>query len=290
MSFQFSEDDLEQVALKWFEGLGYSVKNGRDSSDNGIMNERESNKDVVLDDRLEAALRRINPELNNSAIEQAMREISIEKSPSLLENNRSFHEMITNGIEVEHYNDDGETINDLVYVFDFDNPGNNDFLAVNQLTVVNGEYKKRPDIVLFINGLPVVVIELKNSTNESVGIEDGYHQLETYKMRIPQLFNHNAVLVTSDGINTKAGSLTADYDRFMTWRTKDGKTEDSSTFRSLDILIHGMLNKEVLLDLIRHFVLFQDDDKGNIVLPYLTYRESIYLNYEMLMNLQFFHL
>ena len=149
------------------------------------MNERESDKDVVLDDRLEAALRRINPELNNSAIEQAIHEISIEKSPSLLENNRSFHEMITNGIEVEHYNDDGETINDLVYVLDFDNPGNNDFLAVNQLTVVNGDYKKRPDIVLFINGLPVVVIELKNSTNESVGIEDGYHQLETYKMRIP---------------------------------------------------------------------------------------------------------
>ncbi|HCW35041.1 MAG TPA: DEAD/DEAH box helicase, partial [Staphylococcus sp.] len=118
MSFQFSEDDLEQVALKWFEGLGYSVKNGRDSGENGIMNERESDKDVVLDDRLEAALRRINPELNNSAIEQAIREISIEKSPSLLENNRSFHEMITNGIEVEHYNDDGETINDLVYVFD----------------------------------------------------------------------------------------------------------------------------------------------------------------------------
>lgn len=278
MIFQFSEDDLEQVALKWFEGLGYSVKNGRDSSDNGIMNERESDKDVVLDDRLEAALRRINPELNNSAIEQAIHEISIEKSPSLLENNRSFHEMITNGIEVEHYNDDGETINDLVYVLDFDNPGNNDFLAVNQLTVVNGDYKKRPDIVLFINGLPVVVIELKNSTNESVGIEDGYHQLETYKMRIPQLFNHNAVLVTSDGVNTKAGSLTADYDRFMTWRTKDGKTEDSSTFRSLDILIHGMLNKEVLLDLIRHFVLFQDDGKGNIVKILAAYHQYYAVN------------
>ncbi|HGO3709496.1 TPA: type I restriction endonuclease subunit R [Staphylococcus aureus] len=278
MSFQFSEDDLEQVALKWFEGLGYSVKNGRDSSDNGIMNERENDKDVVFDDRLEAALRRINPELNNSAIEQAMREISIEKSPSLLENNRSFHEMITNGIEVEHYNDDGETINDLVYVFDFDNPGNNDFLAVNQLTVVNGDYKKRPDIVLFINGLPVVVIELKNSTNESVGIEDGYHQIETYKMRTPQLFNHNAVLVTSDGINTKAGSLTAEYDRFMTWRTKDGKTEDSSTFRSLDILIHGMLNKEVLLDLIRHFVLFQDDGKGNIVKILAAYHQCYAVN------------
>ncbi|MGO2795525.1 MAG: type I restriction endonuclease, partial [Staphylococcus saprophyticus] len=195
MSFQFSEDDLEQVALEWFEELGYTVKNGREISETGITPERESDKDVVLDGRLEAALKRINPELHKNAIQQAIHEISIEKSPNLLENNRTFHEMITNGIEVEHYNDDGETINDLVYVFDFNNPRNNDFLAVNQLTIVNGEYNKRPDIILFINGLPVVVIELKSSTNESVGVVDGYHQLETYKMRIPQLFNHNAVLV-----------------------------------------------------------------------------------------------
>ncbi|WP_192977712.1 type I restriction endonuclease subunit R [Mammaliicoccus vitulinus] len=278
MNFQFSEDDLEQVALEWFEELGYTVKNGREISETGITPERESDKDVVLDNRLEAALRRINPELHNNAIQQAIHEISIEKSPNLLENNRTFHEMITNGVEVEHYNDDGETINDLVYVFDFNNPGNNDFLAVNQLTIVNGDYNKRPDIILFINGLPVVVIELKSSTNESVGVEDGYHQLETYKMRIPQLFNHNAVLVTSDGINTKAGSLTADYDRFMAWRTKDGKIEASSTMASLDVLVHGMLNKEVLLDLIRHFILFQDDGKGHIVKILAAYHQYYAVN------------
>lgn len=278
MNFQFSEDDLEQVALEWFAELGYTIKNGSEISEAGITPERESDKDVVLDNRLEVALRHINPDLHDNAIQQAIREISIEKVPSLLENNRSFHEMITNGIEVEHYNDDGETINDLVYIFDFNNLENNDFLAVNQLTVVNGDYNKRPDIVLFINGLPVVVIELKSSTNESVGIEDGYHQLETYKMRIPQLFNHNAVLVTSDGINTKAGSLTADYDRFMTWRTKDGKTETSSSIATLDVLIHGMLNKEVLLDLIQHFILFQDDDKGHIVKILAAYHQYYAVN------------
>lgn len=278
MSFQFSEDDLEQVALEWFEELGYTVKKGREISETGITPERESDKDVVLDNRLDNALRRINPDLHNNAIQQAIHEISIEKSPNSIENNRIFHEMLTNGIEVEHYNDDGETINDLVYVFDFNNPENNDFLAVNQLTVVNGDYNKRPDVVLFINGLPVVVIELKSSTNESVGVEDGYHQLETYKMRIPQLFNHNAVLVTSDGINTKAGSMTADYDRFMTWRTKDGKTEASSTMASLDVLIHGMLNKEVLLDLIRHFILFQDDGKGHIVKILAAYHQYYAVN------------
>ncbi|MDK9877487.1 type I restriction endonuclease, partial [Staphylococcus equorum] len=278
MSFQFSEDDLEQVALEWFEELGYTVKKGREISETGITPERESDKDVVLDNRLERALRRINPDLHNNAIQQAIHEISIEKSPNSIENNRIFHEMITNGIEVEHYNEDGETINDLVYVFDFNNPENNDFLAVNQLIVVNGDDNKRPDVVLFINGLPVVVIELKSSTNESVGVEDGYHQLETYKMKIPQLFNHNAVLVTSDGINTKAGSMTADYDRFMTWRTKDGKTEASSTMASLDVLIHGMLNKEVLLDLIRHFTLFQDDGKGNIVKILAAYHQYYAVN------------
>ena len=146
------------------------------------------------------------------------------------------------------------------------------------MTVVNGDYTKRPDIVLFINGLPIVVIELKNSTNETVGVEDGYHQLETYKMRIPQLFTFNEVLITSDGINTKAGSLTANYDRFMTWRSKDGETESSSSLASLDVLIHGMLNPETLLDLIRYFVLFQDDGKGHISKILAAYHQYYAVN------------
>ncbi|QHW37533.1 type I restriction endonuclease subunit R [Staphylococcus ursi] len=278
MNFQFSENDLEQVALEWFENLGYTVKHGREVSVTGISPERESDQDVILDGRLEAALRRLNPDLHDDVIQHAIRDISIEQSPHLLENNRYFHELMTNGIEVAHYNASGEVVHDLVNVFDFENPENNDFLAVNQLTVVHGDYRKRPDIVLFINGLPVVVIELKSSTNASVGVEDGYHQLETYKMRIPQLFYHNAILVTSDGINTKAGSLTANYDRFMTWRTKDGQTEASSTMASLDVLIHGMLNKTVLLDLIRHFILFQDEGNGRVVKILAAYHQYYAVN------------
>ncbi|MCI2869168.1 type I restriction endonuclease subunit R [Staphylococcus hominis] len=278
MSFQFSEDDLEQVALEWLQSLGYDYKKGNEISMTGLTPERKSDKDVVLHERLEKALRKINSDIHPRFIEKAIHELTLEKSPNLLENNLTFHENLINGIEIEDYDDEGQSIVEIVKIVDFEHPKNNDFLVVNQFTVVNGDYTKRPDIVLFINGLPIVVIELKNSTNETVGVEDGYHQLETYKMRIPQLFTFNEVLVTSDGINTKAGSLTANYGRFMTWRSKDGETESSSSLASLDVLIHGMLNPETLLDLIRYFVLFQDDGKGHISKILAAYHQYYAVN------------
>ena len=278
MKFQFNEDDLEQVALEWLQSLGYDYKKGNEISMTSLTPERKSDKDVVLHERLEKALRKINSDIHPRFIEKAIHELTLEKSPNLLENNLTFHENLINGIEIEDYDDEGQSVVEIVKIVDFEHPQNNDFFAVNQLTVVNGDYTKRPDIVLFINGLPIVVIELKNSTNETVGVEDGYHQLETYKMRIPQLFTFNEVLVTSDGINTKAGSLTANYDRFMTWRSKDGETESSSSLASLDILIHGMLNPETLLDLIRYFVLFQDDGKGHISKILAAYHQYYAVN------------
>lgn len=278
MNFQFNEDDLEQVALEWLQSLGYEYKKGNEISVVGLTPERKSDKEVVLHERLEKALRKINPDIHPRFVEKAIHELTLEKSPNLLENNLTFHENLINGIEIEDYDDEGQSIVEIVKIVDFVHPQNNDFLAVNQLTIVNGDYTKRPDIVLFVNGLPVVVIELKNSTNETVGVEDGYHQLETYKMRIPQLFTFNEVLVTSDGINTKAGSLTANYDRFMTWRSKDGQTESSSSLASLDVLIHGMLNPETLLDLIRYFVLFQDDGKGHLSKILAAYHQYYAVN------------
>ncbi|MGX0341921.1 type I restriction enzyme, R subunit [Staphylococcus hominis] len=278
MNFQFNEDDLEQVALEWLQSLGYDYKKGNEISLTGLTPERKSDKDVVLHERLEKALRKINSDIHPRFIEKAIHELTLEKSPNLLENNLTFHENLINGIEIEDYDDEGQSIVEIVKIVDFEHPQNNDFLAVNQLTVVNGDYTKRPDIVLFINGLPIVVIELKNSTNETVGVEDGYHQLETYKMRVPQLFTFNEVLITSDGINTKAGSLTANYDRFMTWRSKDGETESPSSLASLDVLIHGMLNSETLLDLIRYFVLFQDDGKGHISKILAAYHQYYAVN------------
>ena len=278
MNFQFNEDDLEQVALEWLQSLGYDYKKGNEISMAGLAPERKSDKYVVLHERLEKALRKINSDIHPRFIEKAIHELTLEKSPNLLENNLTFHENLINGIEIEDYDDEGQSIVEIVKIVDFEHPQNNDFLAVNQFTVVNGDYTKRPDIVLFINGLPIVVIELKNSTNETVGVEDDYHQLETYKMRIPQLFTFNEVLVTSDGINTKAGSLTANYDRFMTWRSKDGETESSSNLASLDVLIHGMLNPETLLDLIRYFVVFQDDGKGHISKILAAYHQYYAVN------------
>lgn len=278
MNFQFNEDDLEQVALEWLESLGYDYKKGNEISMAGLAPERKSDKDVILHERLEKALRKINSDIHPRFIEKAIHELTLEKSPNLLENNLTFHENLINGIEIEDYDNEGQSIVKIVKIVDFEHSQNNDFLAVNQFTVVNGDYTKRPDIVLFINGLPIVVIELKNSTNETVGVEDGYHQLETYKMRIPQLFTFNEVLVTSDGINTKAGSLTANYDRFMTWRSKDAETESSSSLASLDVLIHGMLNPETLLDLIRYFVLFQDDGKGHISKILAAYHQYYAVN------------
>ena len=278
MNFQFNEDDLEQVALEWLQSLGYDYKKGSEISVTGLAPERKSDKDVVLHERLEKALRKINSDIHPRFIEKAIHELTLEKSPNLLENNLTFHENLINGIEVEDYDNEGQSIVEIVKIVDFEHPQNNDFLAVNQLTIINGDYTKRPDIVLFINGLPIVVIELKNSTYETVGVEDGYHQLETYKMCIPQLFTFNEVLVTSDGINTKAGSLTANYDRFMTWRSKDGQTESSPGLASLDVLIHGMLNPETLLDLIRYFVLFQDDGKEHISKILAAYHQYYAVN------------
>ena len=278
MNFQFNEDDLEQVALEWLQSLGYDYKKGNEISMTGLTSERKSDKEVVLHERLEKALRKINSDIHPRFIEKAIHELTLEKSPNLLENNLTFHENLINGIEVEDYDNEGQSIVEIVKIVDFEHPQNNDFLAVNQLTIVNGDYTKRPDIVLFINGLPIVVIELKNSTYETVGVEDGYHQLETYKMCIPQLFTFNEVLVTSDGINTKAGSLTANYDRFMTWRSKDGQTESSPGLASLDVLIHGMLNPETLLDLIRYFVLFQDDGKEHISKILAAYHQYYAVN------------
>lgn len=278
MNFQFNEDDLEQVALEWLESLGYDYKKGNEIGMAGLAPERKSDKDVVLHERLEKALRKINSDIHPRFIEKAIHELTLEKSPNLLENNLTFHENLINGIEIEDYDDEGQSVVEIIKIVDFKHPQNNDFLAVNQFTVVNGDYTKRPDIVLFINGLPIVVIELKNSTNETVGVEDGYHQLETYKMRVPQLFTFNEVLITSDGINTKAGSLTANYDRFMTWRSKDGETESPSSLASLDVLIHGMLNPETLLDLIRYFVVFQDDGKGHISKILAAYHQYYAVN------------
>lgn len=257
----YAESDLELAALEWFEELHYEKTYGPDISPGGEYPERSYYSDVILKDRLRDALIRINKNLPREAIEEAIRKIEIPQSPSLLINNKNFQQMITDGIDVEYRTPDGESRIGKVWVFetDPDRVTNNDFLVVNQFTVVENRGEKRPDIVVFVNGLPLAVIELKSASNEEVGISEAYNQLQTYKQTIPTLFTYNSFLVASDGINARVGTLTADEERFMMWRTIDGDDVAPASMPQLEVLIKGIFEKRRLMDIIKHFVMFQTD-------------------------------
>lgn len=220
-----------------------------------------------MTDRLTAAVNRINSKLPETARQQAISDISRIHSSELLTNNETFHGWLTKGVNVSYHQNNQER-GDLVNLLDFENPDNNEFLVVNQFTVIENHSQKRPDIVLFINGLPLVVIELKNPADENATVKAAYQQIDTYKATIPSLFTYNALVVISDGLEARAGSLSADFSRFMTWKTSDGKAEAPSTYPQLEVLINGMLNKTTLLDLIRHFIVFEkskaEDEQGII--------------------------
>lgn len=219
----FTEADLEQATLEWFAELGFATINGTQIAPDGAYSERKSYSDVVLVERLRAALKTFNSHLPDEAIEDTIRQITIPKHPSMLVNNQAFHQLITNGVDVALRDNDGNIRYDKAILFDFANPHNNDWLAVNQFTVIEGKNEKRPDIIVFVNGMPLVVIELKSSSNEAVGISEAYNQLQTYKDTIPTLFTYNCALITSDGINARIGTITSNEERFMLWRTIDGK-------------------------------------------------------------------
>ncbi len=271
--YQFLEDDLETATLEWLSDLGYETLHGPDIAEDGEYPERNSYAEVVLHNRLEEALRKINPHASTSSIERAIQLVTMIQSPNLIINNRNFQKYVTDGIDVEYRTADGRNAVEKLWLFDFTNPENNQFLAVNQLTVIEGQHNKRPDVVVFVNGLPLVVIELKNSTDETAGITEAFHQLQTYKSKIPSLFNYNAFLVVSDGINARAGSLTANEERFMMWRTTDGETIAPTSTPQLEILLRGMFQHGVLLDILRHFVVFQSDGEHTykIVAAYHQY-------------------
>ncbi|CEI80374.1 Type-1 restriction enzyme R protein [Oceanobacillus oncorhynchi] len=257
--FKYNESELEVGTLEWLEGLGYEIVEGPDIAPEGISPERGSYQDVVLIDRLRDALQRINPTLDKTIIEEAFQKIIANASPNLILNNKQFHQLVTDGIEIQRQGKDGYNPTVSVSVFDFDTPQNNDFMAVNQFTTIEGQANRRPDIIVFLNGLPVVVMELKNATNEDVNISDAYNQLQTYKQTIPTLFRYNAFLIASDGVNARVGSLTANEDRFMKWRTADGETLASPAEPQLEVMIYGMLQPKRLLDIIQYFILFQTD-------------------------------
>ena len=265
---KITENAIENFCIELLEKQGYEYIYAPDIAPDSDDPQRSHFEDVLLSSRLMDAVARINPTIPDDAQQEAIKEISRIHSPELLTNNETFHRMLTEGVKVS-YQKEGSQRGDLVWLVDFANPENNDFVVANQLTVIENGVNKRPDVVLFVNGLPLVVIELKNAADENASVKSAYKQLQTYKASIPSLFTYNGLMIISDGLEAKAGSLSAGLSRFMAWKTADGKEEASHLVSQLETLIKGMLNKETLLDLIRHFIVFEksktEDPKTGVV-------------------------
>ena len=256
---RFTESVVEEAALAWLAELGYTILHGPEIAPGEPNAERSSYSAVLLEPRLRHALARLNPSLPSAALDEAYRKLITTDSPALLLNNRAFHALLVNGVTVEYRAADGAITSAPVRLLDAQRPENNDFVAVNQLTVIENGHNRRPDIVIFVNGLPLAVIELKNAADEDATIWQAFNQLQTYKQQIPSLFTTNAVLVISDGLSARIGSLTADTERFMPWRTIAGQEPASSRLPQLEVLLRGVFAPERFVDLVRHFIVFEDD-------------------------------
>jgi len=244
MTNHFNESDVEAAALSWFGGLGYEVRHGPEIAPGEPKAERESFGDVLLVRRLRDAIDRLNPGLPEDAREDAFRKVLRPDRPTLVTNNRALHGMLRDGVEVEYQRDDGATAGNQVHLIDYDKPENNDWLVVNQFTVIEGQHTRRPDVVVFVNGMPLGVIELKNAANEDATIWDAFNQLQTYKQQIPSLFVYNEALVVSDGLEARMGSLTANSEWFKPWRTVEGDCEAPRSILELEVLIRGVFEKD----------------------------------------------
>lgn len=254
-----TEDQLEQETLSWLAEVGYTMRSGPDIAHDGPDPQRTGYAQVFLPQRLRAAIDRLNPHLPASARDDASKQVQNLDTPVQLAANRIFHKLLTNGVNVQ-YQKDGETRGDFLRLVDWANPQNNEFWAVSQFTIKGPHHTRRPDIILFINGLPLVLIELKNSVNENADIWKAYDQIQTYKAQIPDVFEYNEILVVSDGSEARYGSLSANAERFMQWRTIDGVELDPlGQFNELETLVRGLLAPAYLLDYLRYFVLFEDD-------------------------------
>ena len=265
-----SEAEVEDLLLGQLRSLGYAVAFETDIGPDGKAPEREAFADVLLLKRLTAAIERLNPAIPAEARSDALRKIVATEKPSLVEENRRLHKLMVEGVDVEFYDEDGTIRGDKVRLIDFDDPSTNDFLATGQFTVVEGGVNRRPDIVVFVNGLPLGVIELKAPGGESATLAGAHNQLQTYKTQIPSLFRTNAVLVISDGLTARVGSLTADRERFMPWRTTDGEVVAAKGSPELQVLIEGIFEPRRLLDLLRDFTVFGEtgSDLAKIVAGY----------------------
>ncbi len=258
-----NESHVEEAALEWFGELGYAVGHGPHLAPGEPAAERDSFSEVVLVGRLREAIRRLNGAIPEDAREDALRKVLRVGTPSLVQTNRAFHKMLRDGVDVEYPRGDGSIKGDKVLLVDFTDVRANDWLAVNQLTVIEGQHNRRPDIVVFVNGLPLGLIELKNAVDEDTDIWAAYRQLQTYKAQITSLLHYNAVLVVSDGTYARIGSVTANQEWFKVWRTIDGEGNAPKTALELDTLTRGVFDRQRFLDLLQHFIVFEEDsDSG----------------------------
>ncbi|OLO08895.1 DEAD/DEAH box helicase [Salinicola sp. MH3R3-1] len=253
-----NEDQLEQLCLEWFSETGWEIANGTDIAPDGSAPERADYRQVLLLADCEAALSQLNPQLPEEAIQQAMAQVSKPESPDPVLANRAFHRLLLDGIPVQYKQDD-ETVHDRAFLIDFEHVEANRFRAINQFTITGTKQPRRPDVICFINGLPLAVLELKSPSSEVVGIWDAFNQVQTYKAEVPDLFITNEAIVVSDGYWARVGSLTADQERFMPWRTLKHENDKPQLEWQLETLVRGFFDRELFVDYLRYFVLFETD-------------------------------
>ena len=269
----FTESIVEQATLAWLESMDYTILSGLEIAPGEIQSERDNYGQVVLERRLRQVLQRLNPQVPADALEEAFRKLTRPDSPSLVANNYALHKYLVEGVPVEYQRPDSSIGGDLVRVLDYETPDANEFVAVNQFTVVEDQHERRPDIVLFVNGLPLAVIELKNAATESATIWSAFNQLQTYKQQIPSLFAFNEALVISDGVKARIGSLTADKEWFIPWRTIEGETLADASLPQLQVVLEGVFDKRRFLDLVRHFIVFEDSGGGVLIKKMAGYHQ-----------------
>ena len=271
---KLSENEVEDAGLDWLASLGWAAAYGPDIAPEMPGAERSGYGEVCLSDRLHRALVQLNGTLPKSALEDAFRRLTAaEGGPPSDARNRAFHRMLVEGVTVEHRTEDGSIRGAQATVIDFENPENNDWLAVNQFTVVENKHERRPDIVLFVNGLPLGIIELKNPTDEDATIWSAWDQLQTYKAELPTLFSMNEVLVVSDGLEARIGTLTAGQEWFKPWRAISDDAEAEATVPQLQVMLGGVFAPERFLSLIRDFIVFEDDGSGELVKKMAGYHQ-----------------
>jgi type I restriction enzyme R subunit len=269
----FTESVVEQAALAWLESIGWSVRNGAEIAPGEPGAERDDYGQVVLEQRLRDSLARLNPDLPGEALEDTFRKLTRPEGAELVAHNRGVHRLLVDGVTVEYRTAEGEIRGTQARVIDFDDPENNDWVAVNQFGVVENKHSRRPDIVLFVNGLPLAVLELKNAADENATLWTAFQQLQTYKAEVPSLFATNELLVISDGVEARVGTLTAGREWFKPWRTVSGERVADPNLPELQVLIEGVFAPRRFLHIVCDFIVFEDMGGGAVTKKMAGYHQ-----------------